>query len=220
MLNKDKRSLALILALGDGCLYYHKSSSGIYGGIAIEHGIKQADYQAWKAKLLSHIFEKEVKVRVSKGGQAVQVSVVKKRLRAWRKHFYRDGKKDRLRMLAHIRHPILAMAVWLMDDGYNLTCGGLRLYSCATLDDDQPKLLEWVQAHFGVMGAIKVMKSKGKKPQLYLRWNQAESLVIWAKVREFILTFKSMQYKFRYTEKAYQSKGLLLTGAQSIEPKI
>ena len=212
MLNKDKRSLLLCLAIGDGCLYEHKSSSGVYGGIAIEHGIKQADYHKWKAQLLAHIFEKDVKVRVSKGGQAVQVSVVTKRLRVWRKHFYHAGKKNRMKMLSYIRHPELVLAVWLGDDGYNLSSGGLRLFSCGSPDEHQPQILDWVETHFGVRGGIKVMRNQGKKDQLYLRWNQAESLVLWKVAREFLLQFKSMRHKFRYIEHCYQSKCLQRIG--------
>jgi hypothetical protein len=58
MLNKDKRSFVLSLILGDGCLHYIRSNGRLYGGITINHGNQQADYNAWKAKLLSNIFNK------------------------------------------------------------------------------------------------------------------------------------------------------------------
>ena len=75
MFNKDKRSLILLLALGDGCLHYIKNNGTIYGGLTIDHGIDQADYQKWKAQMLSEITGRDVKVRTGHKGKSIQVSV-------------------------------------------------------------------------------------------------------------------------------------------------
>jgi len=210
MLNKDKRSLVLLLALGDGCLHYIKNKSGIYGGITIDHGIEQADYQAWKAKLLSYVFDKDVKVRTGHNGKSVQVSVCAKRLRAWRKFCYPGNKKNRANILPFIRHPELAIAVWLMDDGYSEhDKAALRIFTSSSDADTHEVILKWFKDHFDVSPSVKFQKVSAKnKTYPYLRFKYDDSIKIWKLVREFVLTFKSMKHKFRHIERIYQLRFL------------
>lgn len=210
MLNKDKRSLCLLLAIGDGCLHYVKNKSGVYGAITIDHGLEQADYQAWKAKLLSQIFDKEVKVRTGHNGKSVQVSVCAKRLRAWRKFCYPNGKKDRSKILRFVRHPEMALAVWLMDDGYSQEGRStLRIFTCSSNTEQHEYILKWFQINFNVTPRILFQKnSKTKKTYPFIKFDSNDSMIIWTKVRSFILTFKSMKHKFRSIESSYQLKCL------------
>lgn len=208
MLNKDKRSLLLMLVLGDGCLHYIRNGKKMYGGLTIDHGIQQADYQAWKAKLMSEITGREVRLRPGHKGKSVQVSVCMKRLRAWRKFCYPGGKKNRSRIFPFIRHPELATAVWICDDGHAETNGGqLRIYTCSSTEDTHDDITAWFKKHFDVETRLKWANSiHYKKPYRFIKFTQADSLKIWAVIREFCLQFKSMQHKFRSIEKIYQSK--------------
>ena len=94
MNNKEIRSILLSLLLGDGCLHNFKSSGITYSKICIDHGIKQADYHAWKAQLISSLLGRPVNIRSCKNGKAVTLQVSWKRMRSWRKFIYYKNKKS------------------------------------------------------------------------------------------------------------------------------
>lgn len=214
MNNRDKRSLVLLLCLGDGCLHYIRNHGRIYGGITIDHGLDQADYQAWKAQLLSTAFNKDVKVRTGHKGKSVQVSLCVKRLRAWRKFTYPNNKKSISKLLKFINHPELALAVWLMDDGYvershnnsnKLSYTAFRLFTCDQTLEDQEKIMKWLKDNFQIESKIRYQK-KGDKKYPFIKFDQKSSLEVWKRIRDFVLTFKSMKHKFRFIEESYQIK--------------
>jgi hypothetical protein len=225
MLNKDKRSIVLSMVLGDGCLHYIKNKNRIFGGITIDHGLQQADYQAWKAKMLSEIFDRDVKVRTGHKGKSVQVSVCAKRLRAWRKFCYPNGKKSLPKVIKYIRHPELAVAIWLMDDGYvepsifkndqgvkENKSARFRIFTCDQTLEEVEYLVKWFKENFNVNAKIKHhTDSRTKNTYPIIKFNEVDSLIIWNKIRDFVLNFKSMQYKFRYIEQIYQFKFLQRT---------
>lgn len=212
MFNKDKRSLLLSLCLGDGCLHY-KNGSNRYGAITIDHGLEQADYQSWKAKLLTDIFEKEVKMRTGHKGKSLQVSVALKRLRAWRKFTYPNNKKSIPKILKFIRHPEFALAVWLMDDGYiepgmynnKLVCISTRIFVCDQSEEEVNQIQQWFKQNFQIETKVLYQK-KGNKKYPFIKIYQDDSLKLWEKIREFVLQFKSMKHKFRNIENIYQLK--------------
>lgn len=221
MFNKDKRSLLMSFILGDGCL--HITSNGLSGSITVDHGIGQADYVSWKAKMISTITGRDVKMRQGHNGNSVQFSVTFKRFKAWRKFTYPNGKKALTRILPFIHHPEFALAIWLMDDGYvepsitKLTTGEKKNYGARfrIFTNDQPikdhdYFVKWFQDNLNVTPMIKQHR-KGDKVYPLLKFTQADSLKIWEKIREHVLQFKSMQYKFRYIEEIYQFKILQRT---------
>lgn len=217
MLNKDKRSLCLSLILGDGNLHIAKDG---YARLTIDHGIQQSDYQAWKAKLLSDMFDRNVKCRTGHKGKSVQVQVCNNVFKAWKKFTYPNNKKDLSRILPFIRHPEFAIAVWLMDDGYvepsysKLADGSkknygarFRLFTCDQDQDTQIKLIKWIKDNLDVDCKVHVnFNKKYNKDYPFLKFNNENSLKLWSKIREFVLQFKSMQYKFRYIEELYQNR--------------
>lgn len=213
MLNKDKRSLVLCLALGDGCLHYIKNNGRTYGAITIDHGLEQADYQSWKAKLLSEVFQKEIRMRTGHRGKSVQVSVCAKRLRSWRRFCYPKDTKHCSRILKFIRHPEMAMAVWLCDDGYvepsiqngKLYSVSLRIFSCDSPEEDLAEIISWFKSNFEITPKVRFQKTRGTKYP-FLVFNTPDSLKYWGICREFILQFKSMRHKFRHIESIYQSR--------------
>lgn len=217
MLNKDKRSLCLSLILGDGNL--HTRPDG-YTLLTIDHGLAQADYQAWKAKLLSDVFDRNVRVRTGHKGKSIQLAICNNVFRAWRKFTYPSNKKDIAKILPFIRHPELAVAIWLMDDGYvepsfsKLKDGSrvnygarFRIFTCDQKPETQEKIISWFKETFDVTVVVRFQRNNNKNTIYpFLKINQEGSLKIWSKIREFVLQFKSMQYKFRHVEAIYQSK--------------
>lgn len=206
--------MLLSLVLGDGCLHYIKWKDRTYGGLTIDHGLEQADYQAWKAQLLSHIVGRRVKVRSGHRGKSVQVSVSWKRFKAWRKFIYPNGKKDLQKILPFINNPEFALAVWLMDDGYvegsknkrtpNSPSARFRIFTCSQPEDKHQGIIDWFKTNFDTTVKIKYIRKKSGKTYPYIKFNQEDSLKMWGKIREFVLQFKSMQYKFRFIEQVYQ----------------
>lgn len=220
MLRKDLRSMVLSLVLGDGCLHYIKYRNGMSGGLTISHGMAQADYQKWKAELLTTILKRDVKVRSAQKGTAVQLSVCMKRFRSWRKFCYPNGTKDVSKILRFINNPEFAAAVWLMDDGYvepsisKLKSGEkvlygarFRIFTCETPVENQGKLIEWFQENLSIVPYMKIQKNKSKNTEYpFLKMTQEDSLILWEKIRDFVLQFKSMRYKFRHIETIYQKR--------------
>jgi len=218
MLRKDKRSLLLCLVLGDGCLHYLHRGSKTYGSLTIDHGINQSDYQSWKAKFLGDILGRSVKVRTGHKGKSVQISASWKRFKAWRKFCYVNNKKSIPKILKFINHPELAVSILLMDDGYvepsfsKLADGSkknygarFRIFLCDQSDKELNQINEWFNSNFNVNLKIKTLKKKDKTYP-FLKMTQSDSLKLWKQIREFVLQFKSMRYKFRYIEDIYQRK--------------
>lgn len=218
MFNKDKRSLLLSLILGDGCLSFPTHSNKNSGTLTVDHGIAQADYVSWKASLVSTITGRNVRIRQGHKGNSIQFAVTFKKFASWRKWCYPNGKKALTRILPFLQHPEFAVAVWLMDDGYvepsisKLTTGEKKNYGARfrIFTNDQPiedhqYFIKWFQDNLGVTPMIKHHR-KGDKVYPLLKFTQADSLIIWEKIRERVLKFKSMQYKFRYIEQIYQFK--------------
>lgn len=216
MLRKDLRSMVLSLVVGDGCLHYIKNNGRLYGAMTIDHGLAQSDYQKWKAELLSHILQRNVKVRTAHKGKSVQISVCMKRFKAWRKFCYPNGKKDVSKILRFINNPQFMVAVWLMDDGYcepsfsKLADGTKKLYgcrfrifSCETPIEEHHKLVDWFYDNLKVEAKVKIQRTRGKEYP-FIKFGQTDSLKLWEEVREFILQFKSMRHKFRHMEQTYQ----------------
>lgn len=224
MLRKDLRSLILSLVIGDGCLHYLERNEGnnkkLYGSLTIGHGIAQADYMAWKANLLSEITGRKVKVRTTHNGKTVQISCCMKRFRVWRKFCYPNGKKDISRILPFITNPYMCIAIWLMDDGYVETSisklangkkknysASLRIFTCDETIENHEYMIKWFKDNFGANLKIKYQNSKKEnKSYPFLKINCQDSLNIWHVIRDFVLQFKSMRYKFRYIEEIYQER--------------
>jgi len=217
MMNKDKRSLCLMMALGDGCIHF--TSNRTSASITITHSVEQGDYLKWKAEVLKEVFDRDVKVRVH-GKNSVQVSICNKKIRAWRKFIYKHDKKDLAKIVPFIRQPELALAVWLMDDGYvepsfaKLADGSkknygarFRIFTCDQTLETQQKLIEWFEKELGVKPKVHFQKDSRKgKSYPFLKMNQVDSLKLWEKIRTFVLQFKSMRNKFRHIESLYQQK--------------
>lgn len=218
MNNKDKRSLLLSMVLGDGCL--HNTSNNSSGAITVDHGIEQTDYVTWKAQIVSNLTGRDVKIRTGHRGKSVQFSVCFKKFKAWRKFCYPNGKKALNRILPFIQHPEFALMIWLCDDGYvepsinkNINgekiCGGarFRIFTESQPIEDHEYFINWFKTNLGVTPKIHLYNcSKRKKQFPFLKFTQADSLVIWEKIREQVLAIKSMKYKFRYIEEIYQKK--------------
>lgn len=205
-LNKDKRSLVLLLLLGDGHLSKSYRSCSY---LEITHGESQSDYAEWKRKYLSTIVGRELKLSVRKvrlNGNlhnSYRVKVGMTRFKAWRKYCYPSGKKDISRIIKHILHPELALAVWLMDDGtvhfQSNRYPQLVIHTDSESLESCEKLKLWFLETFGVSPRIHMRTQRGKKYPT-LRFNSKDSITIWKLIRKFVLQLKSMQHKFRNLE--------------------
>lgn len=206
MTRRDKRSLILCLVLGDGSLFSDKRHSRI----TISHCDAQADLLSWKAALVGNITGRYPKMRIggtSKYSQSrgLQFSLHWKRIRAWHKRFYPNRKKDRLKMLPFIHHPELAIAIWLCDDGSSDKDGRLRLHTNAMSQEDNTTLSEWIFKHLGVRPKVlSQWSSLRKRSYAYLQFNVTDTVVLYTKVRDFLLQFDSMKNKFQRTERRFQ----------------
>lgn len=198
--------------LGDGNLHVSK---GRYGHLTIDHGLAQADYQSWKAQLLSSLWNRNVRVRTGHKGKSVQLAICNNRFKAWKKFTYPSNKKDIAKILPFILHPELALAVWLMDDGYveaSITknknhCAALRIFTCDQTPATQQVVMDWLKKNFDIDSKIRYsFKRSANKHYPFIKIGSQDSLKIWERIREFILQFKSMQYKFRYLEQIYQQR--------------
>lgn len=205
----------MCLLLGDGSLGSYKQNGKFYGRFNINHGISQSDYQTWKAQLLSKAFNKDVKLYSGHKGKSIQIQMMDKRFRIWRRFCYKNGKKDIPAILKFVKHPELALATFLMDDGYvepsitNKKVYGarLRLFICDQTDEQNKLIIEWFKKQFNIEFKLKsAFHKKKNKHYPFLKLGQADSLKVWSIIREFVLGIDSMKYKFRHLEYIYQYK--------------
>jgi hypothetical protein len=216
MLNRDKRSKVLSMCFGDGCLHYIRSGGKLFGGLTIDHGLDQTDYITWKAQILREITGREINVRQGHRNKSVQISVCMKRFRCWRKHIYLNGKKDISRMLSFITDPNFLLAVWFMDDGYvapNIFNGkissiALRLYTCSETEETHKLIIQWFKDTFNVEPRIKYIKRSEIKKDPYLQFSLNDSFKLWVLMKDLVLQFPSMQFKFRHANNLYTSRFL------------
>lgn len=227
--------MLLSLAIGDGCLHYNRSNGKTYGSITIAHSTHQADYIAWKAKLVGSILGRNINLRKvdnsngfkSKNPQgAIQFSACWIRFKAWRKFIYPNGNKDKSKILRFINNPEFLMSVWLMDDGYvegkidkkynKCHSASLRIFISDQRNESCVEIQKWIKDKFGFETILK-MQRQGEKEYPFLKINAKDSLIVWEKIRQFVLQFKSMQHKFRFLEIRYQYKKSL---AQPTDNKV
>lgn len=220
MTKKEKRSIILSCVLGDGNIseinrYNGKNYSG---AINIKHGEQQADYLKWKAEILSKIKESDIVVSdtksrvtaLNKSYNQKYISWVSKKFRAWKRIFYKNGKKDISKILKFIRHPYFAAAVWFMDDGSSTKTKkasgtevftGFVLYICDQDRKQMQDIVEWFEREFPtVKPKIKYIRMKYKgvnKEYPILRFSNKDSLLIWNHIKPFVEQIPSMMYKFR-----------------------
>lgn len=240
ILNKDKRSLILSLALGDGCISYgggYKNGHYSSGKLSMKHGHKQKDYLEWKTKLLSTALDININIHPAKSYvkaldkeyDQYQMSFTYRRMKPWKKIFYKNNIKDIPKMLKFIRHTAFAAAVWMMDDGTSTknkkpngteVFTGLVLYIC-----DQPKescleIVEWWKLHFNVNPKLIWQKQTYKgviKEFPKLHFNNQDSLIIWNYIRTYVQEIPSMVHKFRHLEARYNRSDLLQPQALDIK---
>lgn len=225
MLNKDKRNLVFCMLLGDGCIGVYKTDRYKTGRLVIDHGISQADYQAWKAQLLEIAFVQPVRLYTGHKGKSVQIQMRNKKFKTWHKFTHVNNRKSIPNILRWINNPWLAIAIWLMDDGYcessisKLADGSkknygarFRLFTATQTPEEMEKIKVWLDEKLGINCSIKYHKdTRQKKEYPLIKINGADTLKIWTKIREVVLRFKSMRYKFRHVEEIYQSKFLQRT---------
>jgi hypothetical protein len=231
LMNRDKRSILLSLILGDGCLHLSSPSQhNKMGYISIKHGYKQKDYVEWKARMVSHVLNKEIKVHsaiskvkaLDKEYDQFKIQFGQKRMRSWRKFCYPNNKKSLRKILPFIRHDIFAAAVWLMDDGTVRTapkkdtteriCVGMTLYLGDVFREEAEYAQKWFLDTFGVQTRLKWQKVKYKgsiREYPELIFHTQEALFIWSKIRNEVLAIPSMVHKFRAIEKRFHRIDLL-----------
>lgn len=232
MLNKDKRSILLSLILGDGCL--HRSGPAQrnkMGYISIKHGHKQKAYVEFKANLISTILQREVKVHPAKSQvkalnktyEQYKLQVGMTRMRSWRKFCYPNNKKSFSKILPFIRHPALALALWIMDDGTGSTsgnkndpngrvCGGLTLFLGECYQEDAKFAQDWIHKNFNVIPKLRWQAVKYKGTIRYypeLKFNVQQAIAIYNAIKPVCDLVPSMYYKFRLLEERANRTDLL-----------
>lgn len=211
-LNKDKRSLLLSMLIGDGTI--SAPGNRRTGLFSVTHGHTQEDVIRWKHSMLNLITNSEVKLQeryVKLNGKSYkQFKIAKgmKRFSAWRRMFYKNGKKDASEIIRFITHPEMAMALWLIDDGSvnypkKNRSMNLRIHTDSESLSSVERLISWIDLNFGTSARIYMRIQRGKRYPT-IRFRVKDSLKVWAVVRDFVLTFDSMKHKFRELEKKYQ----------------
>lgn len=209
------RDLFLSMVLGDGNLSVRKTSSKSdkkYGYFSVCHSSKQGDYLEWKRQMIAVALGRKVNLQsTGTTHDTKQIQVCWRRFKAWYGVCYPNRKKSTPSILKWIKNPYLALAIWLMDDGYVESSGNqgekhypcrFRLYNLMDTYEDQLKTIEWFKS-LGL--TAKVVRYKGKTcQQWYIKVDAASSMKIWKEIRPFVLQFKSMQYKFRKIESYYK----------------
>lgn len=221
MTRKDKRSLLLSMVLGDGCLYIHKRGHKSYGAINITHCLAQLDYLTWKRDLVATCIDRQLNIRHFDNTRGIGNKISKQacvattwiRFKAWRKFCYPNGKKDKSKILKYIIHPEIALAIWLMDDGYvegkldkksnKCYSACFRIFVCDQSDAQIYDIQEWLIDKFGVNSKVALQKTRAKQYP-FIKFSARDSMILWEVIRPLVLRFESMRHKFRFMEIRYQ----------------
>ncbi len=245
MENKVKRSFLLSTILGDGCLYLSgPKQKNVVAYVSIKHGHKQKDYVEFKAKMLSIVMNKTISVRpavsyvkaLDKSYDQFVMSVGWKRMRAWRKFCYVNNIKRFSRILPFINTPVMAAALWFMDDGSLITarsnrdtdnskrvCSGLKLYLGECFREDAHEAAFWFERIFKVKPRIhwQDVKYKGTvRTYPELRFTVQDGLVIWANIRNIVMQIPSMLNKFQRLEDRRNRADLIQPQAVILSDKL
>jgi hypothetical protein len=191
-LTDEEQAIIVGTLLGDGCL----ERNGTHVRLRIEHGISQEAYVLWKREKLQNIITgvpMRIRVRHAKSGayyKSVRISTRSTYiLEPFWEAFYRDGKKHVPASISlWLRHP-LALAIWLMDDGYKRNdCNAIRLNTDSFTLEEQYLLQDALKVNFSIESTV---HRKGKYLNLYIPGASARRLV--ELVRPYIIP--SMIYK-------------------------
>ena len=178
--------------LGDGCL----ERNGKFVRLRMEHSMTQKAYVLWKfAKLQRIVTGRPMKVHAhhKKSGMYYDSLRIYSRTNVllepfWEYFYGTSGKQVPLNISSLLRHP-LAVAVWLMDDGYKRNdCNAFRFNTDAFAYEDQLRLCAALQTNFGIACS---MHRKGKYWNIYVPQRSFGRLVDMTK--RYVIP--SLQYK-------------------------
>lgn len=231
MKNKDKRNIVFSMLLGDGSIGVYTTDNFKTGRMTIDHGLTQADYQQWKASLLELVFNSKIRLRQGHKGKSVQLMVRNKKIRVWHKFTYPNNRKSIPNILRWINNPWFAVAIWLMDDGYcepsisKLATGEkvnygarFRIFTATQTDEEMISIQSWLDANLNVKSKIKKhLDTRQQKHYPLIKFTGEDTLKIWGQIRDLVLQFESMRYKFRHVEQIYQSRNVQRTPANDIK---
>lgn len=198
-INEDLNFM-LALLLGDGCL----TSTG---RLVVAHGKQQQDYCEWKAEKITQILNNLVTVRPTR--QCVQLQFQRHDLCQYYYKIYINKKKRIMNILPFITNPLLAISLWLCDDGnVSPSITNNKCYSSAiqlfTFTDLEESLIiaNWFEKHTNLRpNLIWMDRSKSNRLSAYkLRFTAPDSRKLFSLIKPYLPDIPSMQYKFRYLE--------------------
>lgn len=201
--NEEQLHLIASLTIGDGCIYKG-------GRFLVRHGIKQTDYNNWKAEQLSKCFSVEIKALPT--NKCTQIQFQRRSLKNFYYKVYNtEGKKIISELLRFSLNPAETAAIWIMDDGnccpsLNSKTGKcysshLQIFTFTDLEETV-LLADWFEKHFKLRPKL-IFKDRSKSNRLsayILKFSAEDSRKLYPLIKPYIPKIPSMIYKFRYIE--------------------
>lgn len=177
--------------LGDGhlaCIGKNKSVR-----LNIIHSIKQIDYFFWKRRIMGN-FINNCNIYEEKKRNSIRISsasIVHNGFSFYHKLFYDNRKKVIRDRLIHYLTP-LAMAIWIMDDGWLNGNTNMRISSESFTKYENESLQSMIKINFGIRCKVNEY-SRNNKKYYYLSFNKRNSILLTNLIEPYIID--SMRYK-------------------------
>lgn len=175
IINKEWKSIALGLILGDGSLQYpHSKSDSVR--IKVTHGQAQFEYLEWKKQLMGYTTECLGESGYRKGNLIKGVSTKSfYDIDNWHEQLYVDGHKKKITKKIADTMDKLSWSLLFQDDGSANQTADCLTFSVCELDEISVQyLIDSLAKVFGITEAVQFVCNKGYR---YLRLNKAATLL-------------------------------------------
>lgn len=228
-LEKDQKEFLIGTLLGDGCLQINKKKTK--ARLCLTHSIKQANYFFWKKRIMGN-FINNTQVNAESKRNSVKMqcaSIYHNNLIYYYNLFYDNNKKIIKEDIVNHLTP-LAMAVWVMDDGWK-NHSNIRISSEGFSKKENEILKKAIKFNFDINCKV-VEYCKNKKKYYYLSFNKRNSELLTDLIQSHVIdcmkyklitrssttkcktpdlkpTFSSWREEWKYLKEKYKSRKMI-----------
>lgn len=190
--NNKQKEFIIGTMLGDG----HLSCNGTAPRLNIIHSIKQMDYFFWKKEIMGNFINncQIYKEKTRNSTRISSTSIVHNEFSFYYKLFYDNKKKIIKDELINYITP-MAMAVWVMDDGWK-NYSNIRISSESFTKIENEKLQYMIKINFNIYCKVAEYNRNNKK-YYYLSFNKENSILLTKLIEPYFE--ESMKYKLVYS---------------------
>lgn len=183
--------------LGDGCL----TKRGKYTRMSMTHGEEWFGYLLWKKNIMGNFVNTIYRGKEQKNrNNCVNwswASIYLNGLNFYYSLFYENNIKVIRKEIIHYLTPF-AMAIWVMDDGWNMSECNIRISSESFSKEENEILVHAIKINFDINSKVCQYERNNKK-YYYISFNKRNSILLTKLIKPYIIP--SMEYKILNLDK-------------------